>query len=115
RAGRFDEARGGDRLARGGRMAEAVAPARAGIAARVHLGQRHLVGRLLEVDPEILLFLLLELLLLGGCRAVSVQVWLDLGCGDQLGQHPRERVDLVTAQLGAGGETWRALAEHALE
>ena len=34
--------------------------------------------------------------------------------GDQLGQHPGERVDLVAPQLGAGRQVGRTLEEHAL-
>ena len=35
--------------------------------------------------------------------------------GDQLGEHPGERVDLVAAELGAGGEPRRPVGQHALE
>jgi len=50
-------------------------------------------------------------------RAVPVAVHgrLLLVVSDQLGQHPGERVDLVSAQLGAGCEPRRPLAEDALE
>ena len=48
--------------------------------------------------------------------AVAVQVvGRALGRGDQLGEHARERVDLVPAQLGARGRGRRLLAQHALE
>ena len=113
RAGGLDEARGGDRLAGGGRVAEAEAPARAGILALVLRRKLELLVRLLEVDAEIVLFLVLGGLLDRG--AVAVQLRLDLGGRDQLGQHPRQRVDLVAAELRSRGEPRRALAEHALE
>ena len=115
RARRFDEAGGGDRLARRGRMAEAVAPGRTRILADVLLRELQLFRQL---DAEVVLFLLFDLRLGGGLAlavAVAVQLRLDLRCRDQLGQHPRERVDLVPAQLGARGEAGRTLAEHALE
>ena len=35
--------------------------------------------------------------------------------GDQLGEHSGQRVDLVAAQLGAGGEARRMLGDDALE
>ena len=51
--------------------------------------------------------------------AVAVPVLLLLGLalvrGDQLGQHPGERVDLVLAQLGAGGGGGRLSGEDALQ
>src|SRR6185437_3151629 len=115
RARRFDETRRGDRLARRGRVAEPVAPARTGILACVLRRELKLVVGLLEVDAEIV-FLLLGL---GGgllvAVSVAVQLRLDLRRGDQLGEHPGERVDLVAAKLGSGRKPWRALAEHALE
>src|SRR5439155_27140462 len=49
-------------------------------------------------------------------RAVAVQRSLvRLDGGDELGEHSRERVDLVATKLCAGGEPRRALAEDALE
>ncbi len=53
--------------------------------------------------------------LVGVAVAVSVSVLRLLDGRDQLGEHPGERVHLMTAQLGAGGEAGRALGEHALE
>ena len=51
-----------------------------------------------------------------GCRAVAVPVLARLLVrGDQLGEHAGERVDLMAAQLGAGGELRRLLGEHAVE
>ncbi len=114
RARGLDEAGGGDRLARGSRVAEAVAPARARIAAGRRLGQLELLQDPLEVDAEVFL-LFVGLDLLRGCAAVAVQLGLDLGRGDQLGQHSRERVDLVASELGARGEARRFLAQHPLE
>ena len=58
RARRLDEAGRRDRLARCGRMAEAVAPARARVLAVVLLGELELVCALLEVDAEVFLVLL---------------------------------------------------------
>ena len=46
--------------------------------------------------------------------AVAVLL-LALRCGDQLGEHPGERVDLVLAERGAGGGVRLRLAEHPLE
>ena len=59
----------------------------------------------------LLVLLVLEVVvdLLGG------RLGLALRGGDQLGEHPGERVDLVAAELGAGAEVRRLLAEHALE
>ena len=65
------------------------------------------------MDAEI--FLVLLGLGLVAVLAVAVRLGPDLRGRDQLGQHPGERVDLVTAQLRARGELRRALAEHALE
>jgi hypothetical protein len=114
RAGGLDEPCRRDRLAGGGRVAEAEAPARAGILAVVLERKLELLVRFLEVDAEIVLVFVL------GLRpdvsgAVTVQLRLDLGGRDQLRQHPRQRVDLVPAELRSGGEPWWARAEHPLE
>ena len=57
--------------------------------------------------------------MLGVRVPVPVAVLLLLGLAlvrrDQLGQHPGERVDLVLAQLGAGGGRGRLRGEDALE
>ena len=114
----LDEAGGRDRLAGGGRVAEAVAP----LCTRVLVGRRREVVGLavvVELDGDVVLVLLLFLdELLGGDgavgRPVAVAVLL-LDRGDQLGEHPGERVHLVAAQLGAGGEARRLLGEDALE
>ncbi len=74
RAGRLDEAGGGDRLARRGRVAEAVAAARAGIVLRLRLLRKFGV---LDLDDERRVFVLVLLgELLGGrprgrCRCRS--------------------------------------------
>ena len=113
----LDEARGGDRLARRGRMAKAEAPngARIGLLGDAVLG--------LGLDVELCLDRLAVLLhldlgeLLGRDGAVAVQGLQEafLVGGDQLGEHSRQRVDLVAAKLRSGGEPRRTLAEHALE
>ena len=97
-----------------GRVAEAVAADGARI-----LADEALVGLLVVL---VLGELVLVLGLLGlelGHVAVAVPVLLLLGLAlvrrDQLGQHPGERVDLVLAQLGAGGRGGRLSGEHALE
>ncbi len=96
-------------------MPEAVPPARAGVAARVLLGKHEVVGKLLQVDAEVVVILLgLGLRLLDG-GAVAVQLRLDLSRGDHLGQHPGERVDLVAAQLRARGEARRLPGQDPLE
>ena len=66
------------------------------------------------MHAEIVLFLF-GLELLGRRGAVAVRLGLDLSGRDQLGQHPRERVDLVAAQLRAGREARRVLAQHPFE
>ena len=113
RAGGLDEPGCGDRLAGRGRVAEAVAANRTGIVrggGLLVLELLDLVGRELELVLVLVLDGLLD-------QAVSVQVALRLGldCRDQLGQHARERIDLMAAELGTGRELGRALAEHALE
>ena len=109
---RLDEPGRSDRLARGGRMAESVATDRSGV-----LRGRELFGQRLELLVDQLLELLLlfvQLARLG--EAVAVHRLLDaLIRGDQLREHARERVDLVAAQLGAGGEARRLLGQHALQ
>ena len=114
RAGRLDEPRGGDRLAGRGRVPEAEAANGAGI-----LSRRRLLGEQLLVDD---------------CRSPrppprrrparpgrsrsrcrSRLLGLALVGGDQLGEHPGERVHLMAAQLGSGREARRLLGQHALE
>jgi hypothetical protein len=80
--------------------------------------------RLLDLDDEgrvLVLVLDLEPLELLRRRRMAVAVSVG-GClvvalagGDELGQHPGERVDLVAAERGAGGGARFRLGEHALE
>jgi hypothetical protein len=104
---RLDEAGGGDRLARGGWMPEAVATR----GARIGLGRRR---EWLELPVGLVLLVLgLELgYFLRRERAVAVALRLTLVGGDQLGQHPRQRIDLMAAQLGPRLQLRRPLAEH---
>ena len=120
RAGGLDEAGCGDRLAGRGRVAEPVAANRAGVVLLRLLGEL----RLRDVDDEgRVLVLVLDLLLLelldgrGVAVAVPVAVGLvvALARGDQLGEHPGERVDLVAAEHGARGRVRLGLGEYALE
>ena len=96
-------------------MAEAVAADRA----RVGLDRQRLDGVLVGLGVRFELELVVVLVVLfGGSSACAVAVAvlaLLLGGGDQLGEHPGERVHLVAAQLGARGEVRRLLREHALE
>ena len=117
-ARRLDEAGGGDRLAGRGRVAEAVAARRARVVARE---RRLLVARRRRSTPasKSSSSSSSSALDLDDARAVAVAVAVLVGValvrGDQLGQHPGERVDLVAAQLGAGRELPARRREHALE
>ena len=97
-------------------MAEAVAPDGAGVLLR-----RQLVGLLAFLvarDRErlvLVLLLVLFVLDLGERVAVPVRVVRALARRDQLGQHSRERVDLVAAERGTGGRVRLGICEHALE
>ena len=97
---------GGDRLARRRRVAEPVAADGAGIRPRGVL-----VVLLGSISPSLELVVVVLVLVERGsaCRSVAVPV-LALVRGDQLGEHPGERVDLMAAELGAGGEVRRLLA-----
>ena len=112
-AGRLDEPGSGDRLARRGRVTEAIAPRGAGI-----LADERLVGLLVD---ELEILVLLVVLLLDELRdapvRASVAVLLDVALGrrDQLGQHPGECVDLVAPQRCARGRRGRLGREHPLE
>ena len=94
-------------------MPEAVAPDRAGILS----GRSGLL--LVGLVGERLLVVLLLFLGLGVCEGVAVAVYLLLVLalvgGDQLGQHPGERVDLVAAERRTGLEVRLGIVEHALE
>src|ERR671925_269 len=111
RPGCVDEARGGDRLARGRRVPEPVAADGAGGGPP---GRKLLEHVLFGGLVGLLVLLVLGDVLEG--RAVAVQRTLVLlQVGDELGEHPGERIDLVAPELGAGGEPRRPLAEDALE
>ena len=72
-----------------------------------------LVGARLGAEAELVVRLVV---LLGRLVVpVPVSVLAFLGGGDQLREHARERVDLVAAQLRAGGQAGRPLREHALQ
>ena len=112
-AGGLDEAGGGDRLARGGRVAEAVAADRAGI-----LRDRQRLRLVSSSSSSGASSSSSSSSSSSGGRLVTVAVPVLgrlLRRGDQLGEHAGERVDLVAAQLGAGGEVRRLLREDALE
>ena len=111
RACRLDEPGGRDRLAGRGRVAEAVAALGSGILLRRECTVRLLVLRPLELELLVLFLLHLD----EGAVAVSVGLGLLLVRGDELGQHPREGVDLMAAQLGTGSETRRLVRKDALE
>ena len=118
RARGFDEARGRDRLAGRRRVAEAETARRTRIGPRVDVLVGVLVGLALE-QAELVLGLLLDRLrdLDDRCVPVAVAV-LDLALVrvQELGEHPRERVDLMAAELGLAGRELRArLDQHALE
>jgi hypothetical protein len=89
-------------------MAEAVTPDSSGI-----FGRRRLC-RLLVDELLILELLVLELGSLGEPVAVH-RLLGGLVRGDQLGEHPRERVDLVAAKLGPRSQAGRLFGEDALE
>src|SRR5207253_2660761 len=79
---------------------------------------RALVLRLvLELLPggAVLLLVLVLLVEVRRVHAVAVLLRLALYGRDQLREHPRERVDLVPAKLGAGAQLRRAIGEHPLE
>ncbi len=117
----LDEARGGDRLAGGRRVAEAVAAHGARVVRDGELldlvavlGVR--VG--LRILLELLLVLvgpLLEQLAVPGVAVRVPVLRLLLVAGDQLGEHARERVDLVAPELRAGGEAGGLVREDSLQ
>ena len=110
----FDEAGGGDRLARCGGMAEAVAAC----GARVLAGELGLLELLVD-EPEVLVLLVLRLLdeLDDGAvrRPVAVLVRASLRRRDQLREHPGERVDLVAPKRRPGSGLRCLGGEHPLE
>ncbi len=113
----LDETGRGDRLAGGGRMPEAIPPYCSGVRA----GERGLVDFVLDVACiDVVVDVLLDLDRLGvravrRAGAVSVLLHSSLRRRDQLGEHPRERVDLVAPELGARSRSRRRLREHSLE
>ena len=115
----LDEAGGGDRLPGGRGVAEAEAPDRARVLSR-RVGSRRppprpsprpgrAPPRSLPPRPA-----LLELHGVPVAVAVPVLGFV-LVPGDQLGEHPGERVDLVAAELRSRREPGRAVGQHALE
>jgi hypothetical protein len=103
RARRLDEPRRGNGLARGSRVAETEAAGGAGI-----LGGR----RLLFLGELLVELLLLEL----GFERLAIPVLRRLlQARDELGEHSRERVDLMTAQLRSGDEARGVIGQDALE
>ena len=103
-------------------MTEAVAADGARVVLLRLLGE----FRVLDLDDEgrvLVLVLDLQLLELLHRRRLAVAVSVPVGGrlvvalagGDELGQHPGERVDLVAAERGAGGGARLRLGEHALE
>ena len=110
RARGLDEAGRGDRLPRSRRVAEAVAPHGTGV-----LLGRELLGERLLVDDSEVLVLVLDVDRLDLPVSVHRLLVGALVRCDQLGEHPGERVDLVAAQLGAGGQARRLLREDAFE
>ena len=116
-ARRFDEPGGGDRLAGRGRVAEPVAAHGARIRPRVPLFLLRLGVCLVVEDVLRRVLDRLVLFLLGHhCdRAVSVRGRFSLVRGDELGEHPGERVDLVSPKLRPGSKVRPFLGEHALE
>ncbi len=110
----LDEPGGRDRLPGRRGVTEPVAARSAGILTPEAwlLGLLRLVD---EVDVLLVLVLLDELRDAAIRRAVAVLLRAPLGRRDQLGQHPRQRVDLVAAQDRPGGGRRRLGGEHALE
>ena len=112
----FHEAGRRDRLARRGRMAEPVAADRTRVRARVvlvllDLFVENVLGGILRRLVLVVRFSVDDL----AAVAVSVRLRFLLVRRDQLGEHAGERIDLVAAQLGAGGEVRFLLGEHPLE
>ena len=119
--GRLDETCRCDRLARSRRVPEAIAARRA----RIFAGEGRLVEHHVVVDHTrvevVILFVELGWIGVGHLSgmaiaiAVPVLVRRALVRGDQFGQHPRQRIDLVAPQVGAGRRPRRGGGEHALE
>jgi hypothetical protein len=110
RAGGLDEAGRGDGLARGRRVAEPEAPNRPGICGDLLLDRADLALVSCPVVVRVVVFLVVL-----GEDAVLELLGLGLVGGNQLGQHPGERVHLVAAQLRAGHQARWPFAQDALE
>jgi hypothetical protein len=110
RPSRLDEPRGCDRLARGRRMAEAEAPH----SARVFLRREHAEVTVVRALVEVR-FLLVLLGRDGGVAVPVAVLGLVFVSRDELCEHPGERVDLMAAELGAGGEPRGMVVQHPLE
>jgi hypothetical protein len=115
---RIDEPGCRDRLPRCRRVAEAEAAD----GARVPLGRKRegQIGVALALGGPRRLELVLLFFVGFDIGSVAVPVAIErlrrlLRRGDQLGQHPGERVDLVAAELGAGREARRSVGKNALE
>jgi hypothetical protein len=116
----LDEAGGRDRLPGRRRVPEPVATDCTGVRAVEGRLELLLVD---EAGVEVVLGLLLELGLrdrsvaaaVSGELPVAVLFRRTLRRGDELREHARESVDLVTAELGTRGGAGRVLGEHALE
>ena len=93
-------------------MPEAEAPLGARVVLGLHL-RLEIVVIVRNLDGDRLVELVLEVLVVA-VQAVAVLL-VALVAGDQLGEHPRERVDLVASQLGAGREAGRMVGDDALE
>ena len=113
-ARRLDEPCGGDRLAGRGWVAEAVAPRRAQV-----LADEGGILCLLVLQVDVVVVLVLRLLDQLGDRSVAGAVAVLLGaplrCGDELGEHSREGVDLMAAERGSGRGGRVLGREHPLE
>ena len=110
----LDVAAGGDRLSRGRRMTEPIAADGARVlvqAVFLALAAVFALGLLVELVLVLLDPLLAKLAVL---LAVAV-LGLLLMAGDQLSEHARERVDLVTPELCPGGKPRRLVGQRALE
>ena len=98
-AGRLDEAGCGDRLPGRGGVTESVPTRRAGVLSDE--GRLGLVVEQLDLVLVVLVLVVDELRDGAVRRAVAVLLGAALRGGDELRQHPGERIDLVAAERGA--------------